>query len=543
MTFPGSPSEDPFEVNPSAENSIYDSQIPERAPDLGFDSSSPLSRAEPFEERQRPLRVRKARLIQGSPHEAGGDFQFPSGPNAAPNKIDLLVPEALQARMLAGAPIVNSLILALVICFFYSISGKDWSSYFWWSMLGDRGLIESDLIERGAMTISSIGSWVECPRLILSLFQHSGPWSLVLLLTILFSAGRFLERLLGGGQTVFLFLISGIVGNYVTLSAAASMSGYFFIAGAWAGCFGLLGARGSLSRRGIAKGVPVYQGRGILGALFMVWLISIFHFFPQSADPRTLAPIAMGLMAAAVTGAVTVRLLPAWVDDPEGSSGCLSGLFLFLSLLILGSAFIVWFIEPDPMSRRPSFPSQQNPNRPFTGQQAARPGQEKDILSGFKKVSDKKLSFLVQIPNDWKELRRGDGFVTYGTRGVFGAYSTEELYLYIRDRHPYDAPDTLVGRFLNMAVNDWHLRQSDLTILDDEAFDHPKGKAHRAIYRLHRGSRNIQAGIQRCYYLIIDEQVFLFLFWGKMDDLNGEISGAVVRSVKILEETEDKKKD
>jgi membrane associated rhomboid family serine protease len=555
---PTLPLSDPAPVSDSAAVSDLRS-FPSKAPTepaprfVPFIERDQVGSDDPFQDRTR--RILKARLVpRQAPSGSTPSQPLESGDSVAEDggvKIPLVISEALTKRLKGRAPVVSSLVALIVLTFLVSIAGKDWDqSYFWWTMLEDRALVEDDLIETGAMTISSVNQIIEYPRLILSLFQHSGPWSLFLILGMLFGAGRFLERLLGGGQTLFLFLFTGFIGNFVSLSVAQAAPGtFFFVAGAWAGCFGLLGAQGGVLGRGLAAGVPLQRGRGILGSLIMIWLISAFHFFPDSFDPRTLAPIGLGLIAAAVAGGIVVRILPAWVDEPL-DSGCAPLFFGFLSMFIVTSALLIWAVDSSTASNEYVIP--KNGRRSINGQRRGRLGSgqdlgagdtESEVLANFKLTKDKDHGFVLQLPNAWKEIRRGDNFVSYGSSTAFGAYQQEKLYLYTRDQHPYDAPDTLIGRFLNMSLGDWGLSQKDMTIIEDGPFDHPRGQAYHCIYRLKRGNRSIRAGIQRCHYVIVDGQVFFFLFHGQMDDDRGEISGTIVKSVKVLGEEEEKTKD
>lgn len=431
-----------------------------------------------------------------------------------------------------NAPIMTTMLIATVLMVFcYGLADKPLSEgYFWKSMLSDQGLHHDELQSMGGLYDGMLNPILEYPRFLLSLFVHSGPWSLIFTLSILFSAGRYVERFAGSGQALFIFLVTGFLGNYATMSVIEEYGALlFFPAGAWAGCFGLLGSQGGLSSRGILNLVPQRASRGIFGSLILVWILGTLQFFPNAFNPVALAPIGVGLATAAISGAILVRILPAWADDPE-SPGCVSLFLAFLSAFFLMVALVISFVDLDSESGFTDNTQYGNRNVTAIERKAA-------ILKNFKTIDDDKLKFSFQVPKTWKVLRKEDSFRTYGTES-FG-YPSEYIYLSVRDRHAYDAPDTLTGRFLNMMVSDWNLDRNDVTIAFDEPFDHPTGKAHIAVFRIQRGTRTVQPGLRRSYFLILKDRVIFVLFFRPVKNDEGETAGTIIRSLKLLED-EDK---
>lgn len=477
-------------------------------------------------ETQRPL-WQEAIPPESRPDLTPGAEQSPqAGPAADQAKLSLATLEFINDRC-QSAPFMTYLLLAAVIMTFcYGLMDKPLgASYFWKAMLSDHGLHHDELQNMGGLYDGMLNPWYEYPRFFLSLFLHSGPWSLIFTLSVLFSAGRYVERLAGAGQAIFIFLMTGFLGNYVTMSVVEEYHALlFFPVGAWSGCFGLLAAQGGLKSRGILSDFPQAPSRGIFGSLILVWILGTLQFFPNAFNPVALAPIGAGLISAVIAGAILVRLLPAWADDPE-APGCISLLLAFLSMFILMVALVIWVTDPgsNPELTDPTDYTRLNPD-PIKRKAA--------ILKNLRSIDDDKLKFSIQVPKNWKVLRKGDSFRTYGTES-FG-FKSEYIYLNIRDRHDYDAPDTLIGRFLNMMVTDWNLDRNDVTIVFDEPFEHPTGKAHVAVFRIQRGSSSVRPGLQRCYYVILKDRVILALFFRPVKNDEGETAESIIRSLKLI---------
>ncbi|MDF1665548.1 MAG: rhomboid family intramembrane serine protease [Planctomycetota bacterium] len=552
MNEDGSFPDRPENTDPFNDPSPHSSESPNAPQAFVPLSEENLSSAPSNEIAPAPRPVLKARLIQAhpdtppswnespeqgasfshdgsDPHDYPGALQDGTTPQESTNPAQesLATLEFINERC-QNAPIMTYLLLAtMMMVFCYGLSDKPLSeSYFWKSMLSDQGLHHDELESMGGLYDGMLNPLLEYPRFLLSLFLHSGPWSLIFTLSILFTAGRYVERLSGPGQALFIFQVTGLLGNYTTMSVVEEYHALlFFPVGAWAGCFGLLGSQGGLSSRGILSQFPQQASRGVFGSMILVWILATLQFFPNAFNPAALAPIGIGLITAAIAGAILIRILPAWADDPE-SPGCVSLFLAFVSMFFLMVALVTYFISLDTTGFSDS-PEYRNPNVTAIQRKAA-------ILKNFKTYDDDKLKFSIQVPKKWKVLRKEDNYRTYGTES-FG-YPSEYIYLNIRDRHAYDAPDTLTGRFLNMMVSDWNLERNDVTVVFDEPFEHPTGKAHLAVFRIQRGNQRIRPGLRRSYYIILKDRVIFVLFFKPVKNDEGETAGSIIRSLKLLDD-------
>ncbi len=156
------------------------------------------------------------------------------------------------------APVTLSLILLNIIVFVtLSLMGSTTDSAF--------------MVEHGALSLSRIMANFEWYRLITAVFLHFGLEHLAANMLALWVFGERVEKALGKGRFLFLYLFSGIAGNGVSL-AVSYLSGQNVVsAGASGAVFGIIGALFAIVIKNRGRYAELTGGRAILLVLYSVF--------------------------------------------------------------------------------------------------------------------------------------------------------------------------------------------------------------------------------------------------------------------------------
>jgi membrane associated rhomboid family serine protease len=528
----------------------FDELVEER-PERGQDpqlSGSPLPPSFNLSETSVPL---ASEASQGLSSAAVGDFPFEgqpplratvlgadgeaAGPSGGPEQLDAAAtqpaPEvvaaaasAVSVRCARPTLAISLLNSGLVLIFVFLLSGEDFNAAsFWRSFFRDAALNLDDLDRFGALTELTLRAGDQFWRVGASLLLHPGPFSLLLSVFMLIGAGRFVERFGGSLQVIFLFFAGGVFGNLCSLVLSSSELGPVVPVAAWNGGFALIGAQYALRRRGLFESLPEppRSSTGFLGQLILVWMILLLHLEEQALDMRLMTAPLVGFCAAAMTGYVLMSRLPAWLDGDEPPS--LAGGVVWTGLLIGVSWLMI--------------------NLPSLAPKGAGFRFGRDDGSAYLSMRRRRepaLGFSIEIPEAWSVRARKENLVRYGTQVM------DTLTVFTRDRHAFDAADTLVGRYLHMTSrNRGDLGVADpLRIIEEGSLEHEIGQGYRASYIIERPSMYRRRTIlQRCLYIVGEDRVFLLLIRQLAGDDRKTFWRGIIDSLRLEQDPEAERED
>ncbi len=160
--------------------------------------------------------------------------------------------------LMSKAPVTLMLILINVIVFvFLSFLGSTTDSYF--------------MMEHGALSLDRIFANYEWYRLFTAFFLHFGLEHLVANMLALWVFGERVERAVGKGRFLFLYIMSGFMGNASSLIIAYLSGSRAVSAGASGAVFGVIGALFAIVIKNRGKYGDLTGGRAVLLVLYSVF--------------------------------------------------------------------------------------------------------------------------------------------------------------------------------------------------------------------------------------------------------------------------------
>ncbi len=155
-------------------------------------------------------------------------------------------------------PATLMLILINIIVFvFLSLLGSTLDAHF--------------MIEHGALSLDRIMANYEWYRLLTAAFLHFGPEHLAANMLALWVFGERVEKAVGKGRFVLIYLLSGFMGNAVSLLISYLSGSDVVSAGASGAVFGIIGALFAIVIKNRGKYADLTGGRAVLLVLYSVF--------------------------------------------------------------------------------------------------------------------------------------------------------------------------------------------------------------------------------------------------------------------------------